>query len=268
MKKMISVLIAAVVNICMLTAQKSIKSVLPLPENTVDRLISGELLSADNANGNNITKFSPEGSLINKKLSSAPAGSGGFAVTSVSVIPYPPSWNKLTSEERLLALYNKLGCISTQKGILYISRRAGYKSKVLFEESHYIAGPGDTQTVLQDPAASALPASEKRWVYQKDTSFDGNIYQYTYTTEGDEIFLELTNFTPMKYHGITCLKEKELSMCISVYPAEEGIIVNSAAVITGHKTHVKILFLDVDLSDSFKRRTEALHTWYKAQITK
>lgn len=268
MKKIIIVSVAAMVSICALSAQKSVKAVLPSLGNTADRLVSGELLSADNADGTDITKFAPEGSLLGRKLASAPTGANGFAVASVSVVPYPDSWTKLNRNERLLALYNVLGRISTQKGITYISRRAGYKPKVLFDQSYYIGSPEDTKTALPDPVVSALPVSEKRWVYQNDTSFGGNTYEYSYTTDGDEIFLELTNCTPMKYHGVTCLKEKELSMYISVYLTEEGIILNSAAIVTGHKTHVKILFLDVDLSDSFKRRTEALHTWYKDQLNK
>ncbi|MFA6855966.1 MAG: DUF6675 family protein [Treponema sp.] len=268
MKRMIFIPAAAVVCICQLAAQKSIKESLPSLGKTADRLISGELLSSDNADGTDITRFAPAGSLIGKKLAAAPAGVNGFAVASVSVVPYPDSWNKMSSEERLLALYNTLSRISTQKGITYISRRAGYKPKVLFDQSYYISSPDDVKTVLPDPAASVLPPAEKRWVYQNDTSFGGTVYQYTYTTGSNEILLELTNHTPMKYHGITCLKENELSMYVSVYPAADGIILDSAAVITGHKTHVKILFLDVDLSDSFRRRTEALHTWYKEQLGK
>lgn len=268
MKKIIIISAAAVMNICLLSAQNSMKSVLPASGNMTDRLAAGELISVDNADGTDITKFTPEGSMIGRKLADAPAGVNGFALTSVSVVPYPASWKDLNREDRLLALYNILERISTQKGITYISRRAGYKPKVLFDKSYYIAAPDDTKTALPDPVSASLPASEKRWVYQSDTSFDANTYEYSYTTGSNEIFLEITNLTPMKYHGITCLKEKELSMYISVYPAEEGIIMNSAAVVTGHKTHVKILFLDVDLSDSFRRRTEALHTWYKDQVKK
>ncbi len=268
MKKILIVSVAAMVNICVLSAQKSVRIVLPSLGNTADQLISGGLLSADNADGTDITQFAPAGSLLGKKLAAAPTGVNGFAVASVSIVPYPDSWTKLNRNERLLALYNVLGRISTQKDITYISRRAGYKPKVLFDQSYYIDSPENTKTALPDTVVAALPVSEKRWVFQNDTSFGGNTYQYSFTTDSDEIFLELTNYTPMKYHGVTCLKEKELSMYISVYPAEEGIILNSAAIVTGHKTHVKILFLDVDLSDSFKRRTEALHTWYKEQLSK
>ncbi|MCK9169704.1 MAG: hypothetical protein M0P01_04755 [Treponema sp.] len=268
MKRMIFIPAAAIVFICSLAAQQSVKESLPALGKTADRLISGELLSSDNADGTDITRFAPEGSLIAKKLAAAPAGVNGFAVTSVSVVPYPDSWNTMSSDECMLALYNILCRISSQKGITYISRRAGYKPKVLFDQSYYISGPDDDKTVLPDPVVSELPSSETRWVYQSDTSFGGTIYQYTYTTGSSEILLKLTNHTPMKYHGITCLKENELSMYISVYPASDGIILNSTAVITGHKTHVKILFLDVDLSDSFRRRTEALHTWYKNQLRK
>jgi len=257
-----------VLSVCVLSAQENVQNILPLQANEFSSLMSGEVLSQDNEGGTDVTKFVPKGSLLAKKLASAPSGAQGFAVTSVSVVPYPSSWGTMTPENRLLALYNVLGRISTQKGITYISRRAGYKPKVLFDQSYFISSPDKVKTAIADPVAARLPAAEKRWVYQNDTSFGATVYEYTYTTDGDEIFVEITNLTPMKYHGITCLKEKEMSMYISILPADDGVILNSAAVVRGHKTHVQVLFMDVDLSDSFRRRTESLHTWYRDQLSK
>jgi hypothetical protein len=268
LKKIIIFAAVSLLSVCMVSAQKSVSSVFPRMGTELEKLMKGDILSADNSSGNDITKLAPENSLVSKRLAGAPEGAAGFAIASVSLIPYPQTWKDMDSSSRMLLLYDILGRISTQKGITYISRRAGYKPKELFSESYYIKDPDDTKTALPDPVPSAIPESEVRYVYQNDTSFDGNSYRSTYTNTDNELYFEVTNCTPMKYHGITCLKENELAMCFSVYPAAEGIIVDSAAIVTGHKTHVKILFMDVNLSDSFKRRTEALHTWYKNQVEK
>jgi hypothetical protein len=266
LKKIIVYAAAGLFCICSISAQKRISEVLPDIGNEYEEMMKGSVVSADNSGGKDITKLTPEGSRIKKRIAAAPSGAAGFAVASVSFIPYPQNWKDMDSSSRMLLLYDMLGRISTQKGITYISRRAGYKPKVLFSESYYIHSPDDTKNILPDPVPSVIPESEVRYVYQKDTSFDGNVYRGTYTNTSNELYFEVTNCTAMKYHGITCLKKNELAMCFSVYPAEEGIIVNSGAIVTGHKTHVKIFFMDVNLSDSFKRRTEALHTWYRNQV--
>ncbi|MFC2385949.1 DUF6675 family protein, partial [Treponema socranskii] len=105
-----------------------------------------------------------------------------------------------------------------------------------------------------------------RYVFQEDTSFGENTYLHTYTDAASEIFLEITNCTSMKYHGVTCLKEREMEMCVSAYPLEEGIFFSSAAIVTGQKQTVTVLFIKVDLADAFKRRTDALYSWFLNQI--
>ena len=120
--------------------------------------------------------------------------------------------------------------------------------------------------MLADPVASEVPPSDRRYVFQEDTSFGENTYLHTYTDSASEIFVEITNCTPMKYHGVTCLKEREMEMCISVYPLEEGIFFSSAAIVTGQKQTVTVLFIKVDLADAFKRRTDALYEWFLNQI--
>ena len=237
-----------------------------LGEKEAADLAAGKVISFGNGSGEDLTKYVPSSSAAAKKLAASPQGKSGFAVVSCALIPYPASWKGMSADEKLLSLYNALGRVSTQKGITYISRRAGYKPKTLFTRSYYIADTEHTETALADPVASEVPPSDRRYVFQEDTSFGENTYLHTYTDSASEIFVEITNCTPMKYHGVTCLKEREMEMCISAYPLEEGIFFSSAAIVTGQKQTVTVLFIKVDLADAFKRRTDALYSWFLNQI--
>ena len=237
-----------------------------LGEKEAADLAAGKVISFGNGSGEDLTKYVPSSSAAAKKLAASPQGKQGFAVVSCALIPYPASWKNMSADEKLLSLYNALGRVSAQKGITYISRRAGYKPKTLFTRSYYIADTEHTETALADPVASEVPSSDRRYVFQEDTSFGENTYLHTYTDSASEIFLEITNCTPMKYHGVTCLKEREMEMCISAYPLEEGIFFSSSAIVTGQKQTVTVLFIKVDLADAFKRRTDALYTWFINQI--
>ena len=237
-----------------------------LGEKEAADLAAGKVISFGNGSGEDLTKYVPSSSAAAKKLAASPQGKQGFAVVSCALIPYPASWKNMSADEKLLSLYNALGRVSAQKGITYISRRAGYKPKTLFTRSYYIADTEHTETALADPVASEVPASDRRYVFQEDTSFGENTYLHTYTDSASEIFVEITNCTPMKYHGVTCLKEREMEMCISAYPLEEGIFFSSSAIVTGQKQTVSVLFIKVDLADAFKRRTDALYEWFLNQI--
>ena len=246
---------------------ETLSAVLPnLDEKAVADLVGGKVISFGNGSGEDLTKYVPSSSAAAKKLAAAPQGKQGFAVVSCALIPYPAAWKNMSADEKLLALYNAIGRVSAQKGITYISRRAGYKPKTLFTRSYYIADTEHTENALADPVASEVPSFDRRYVFQEDTSFGENTYLHTYTDSASEIFVEITNCTPMKYHGVTCLKEREMEMCISVYPLEEGIFFSSAAIVTGQKQTVTVLFIKVDLADAFKRRTDALYEWFLDQI--
>ena len=246
---------------------ETLSAALPnLGEKASADLVGGKLLSFGNGSGEDLTKYVPSSSAAAKKLAAAPQGKQGFAVVSCAIIPYPASWKNMSADEKLLSLYNALGRVSAQKGITYISRRAGYKPKELFTRSYYIADTEHTENAFADPVASEVPSSDRRYVFQEDTSFGENTYLHTYTDSASEIFVEITNCTPMKYHGVTCLKEREMEMCISAYPLEEGIFFSSAAIVTGQKQTVTVLFIKVDLADAFKRRTDALYEWFLDQI--
>lgn len=231
---------------------------LPLQGSDADAVMAGEVLTHSSADGEDAASLVPDESPLHERLLNIPSGKDGFAVASVSFIPTGKS---------VLELYNALLRISTQKGITYISRREGMKPKVLFDESYFIDGysKGSVMTAIADPVASAVPKSETLYAYQEDSSFGGNVYRYDITSNGSVITAHITNETAMKYHGITCLKAGELSMFVSLTPVDGGVIVNTAAIVTGHKSKVKVLVVSVDLASSFSRRTRALHDWYKVQ---
>lgn len=237
---------------------------LALGGDDMEKITSGEVITRNSDEGEDVASLTPSGTPLNAVLSDAPRGKAGFAVASASFIPC----EKSTAE-----LYNALLSVSTQKGITYISRREGMKSKVLFNESYFVdnykkGASFDSLNGIDDPKVIDIPASEVRYAYQEDSSFGGNVYRYDISCNGNVLNAHITNETAMKYHGITCLKEGELSMFVQIAPADGGVIVNTAAIITGHKSKIHVLVVSVDLASSFSRRTRALHDWYKAQTAK
>lgn len=254
--------LAALAGICALSSKANAQAALPLSLDggSMAQVMAGEVVTYCSADGEDVASLVPKGTPLYSTLSNVPSGKDGFAVSSVSFIP---------CDKSVLSLYNALTSVSTQKGITYISRREGMKPKVLFDESYFIEGvykKGTSVTAIADPKYDALPNSEVRYAYQEDSSFGGNIYRYTFSCDGTVINVHVTNETAMKYHGITCLKERELSMFVQITPVNGGVAVNSAAIVTGHKSKVKVLVVSVDLASSFSRRTRALHDWYKEQI--
>jgi hypothetical protein len=125
----------------------------------------------------------------------------------------------------------------------------------------------DITSTIPDPVLEELPSSLVAYAYQFDTTFDGNVYQHTFTTSDQEIFLDITNMTPIKFRGITGLKAKALSMCLSTYQTKEGILLFSLVEVKNRKPEVKILFWSVWLPGAFDKRITALSGWFRDRIS-
>lgn len=208
----------------------------------------------------------PAGSMLEEKCTLPQPGEKSFLVVKSETIPYPSSWSALSREERQLALFNMLSRISTQKGITYISRRAGYKPKMLFEDSSYIDSLEKGYRKIADPVSQELPQQAVRFVEQKDSTFGENTYRYNITNTAAESLFEVTNKTPMKYHGITCIAADELTLYISAMQSEQGIVTTVATKVRNHDKNIRIFFIDVDIAGSLSRRADALIIWYKNQL--
>ena len=268
MKKL--VMLGAILFFCLffVFAGEDLVTLLPsLSESDWARLEQGESIDCSTLDGGTIKQVAPLGSIAYERAVQAEKASSGFAVASVVLIPYPASWKKENEQQRQLDIFNTIRKVSTQKGITYISHRWGDRPRPLFSESYYVSDPENPDSKIADPVTSTFPLSMSSYAYQDDSAFSGNVYKHTYTNSAKEIFLDVTNYSPMKYQGITCLKSGQLSLCMDTYQLEQGLLVYSMAVVTNRKPQIRILFLTVDLPSSFMRRVVSLRNWFKAQVS-
>lgn len=267
MRKTITVLSFVLLFLMPLAATESVRDALPsLSAEQIATLKDGGVLEASTSNGETVKQFAPKGSTAEAKAIESEKLEKGFAVASVALIPYPEKWKGMDEKARQLELFNTMRKVSTQSGITYISHRAGDKEKTLFKKSYYISDPEDKKSRIPDPVMDSVPSDLISYVYQEDTSFGGNIYRHLYTNTEDELFLDVTNFTTMKFAGFTCVKPHQLSMCMSAYQTEEGIVLFSMATIKDREPNVQVLFINVDLPSSFLKRVTSLRNWFKAQL--
>jgi len=268
MKKLI---IAIILASCMmpLSALQSFRELLPgLTEEQYQSLTKGDALEADTIDTSDIVLIAPAGGITANRAASAKAVSDekNFSVARTCLIPYPEKWAKDTVAERQLDIFNTMRQISTQQGITYISHRRGDRPYPLFEDTYYISDPDNIESKMPDPIATEFPKELVSYAYQVDTSFDGNVYRHTYKNSDEEIFLDVTNYTPMKYRGLTCLQKETLSLCMSSYQTKEGLLVYSLAQAKNRTPVVTILFWKVYLTSSFMKRMTSLQDWFKGRI--
>jgi len=121
---------------------------------------------------------------------------------------------------------------------------------------------------LADPVYTALPERVERFAEQDDTLFGDQAYRHIFTNTENETLLTATNFKSLKYFGMfTCAKKNEYTVYTSVMQSAEGIVLSSVTTVNNHDSKKRILFWNVDLADAFSRRTDALFTWYKNQLS-
>ena len=198
----------------------------------------------------------------------------GFALfaedVSVSIedkVAYPQSWTCLSKEERNLKLINILTNISSQKGVQYISRMAGYKPKTLFEDSYCISNLDKAKSRIDDPVFTQVPDSYTLYAYQKDNRFGGNTFTLDYTVTDDGIKLSIVNHTAMKFAGYTCVKPEKLTMTLEVIHNENDMTVKGYAFAPDQKAKINLLVYTVEIDSSFERRITALKNWFVDQFS-
>ena len=263
-------MLSALLSFCLFfvfAGEKNHATLLPsLSESDWAKLEQGESIDCSTLDGGTIKQIAPQGSIAYERAVQAENATNSFTVASVALIPYPASWKDEREQQRQLDIFNTIRKVSTQKGITYISHRWGDRPRPLFTESYYVSDPENPDSKIADPVTSTFPLSMSSYAYQDDSAFSGNVYKHTYTNSAKEIFLDVTNYSPMKYQGITCLKSGQLSLCMDTYQMEEGILVYSMAIVTDRKPQIRILFLTVDLPSSFMRRVVSLRNWFKVQV--
>ncbi|MDD4082464.1 MAG: hypothetical protein PHD05_03695 [Sphaerochaetaceae bacterium] len=268
MKKKILFLIYIFICVMSLFAErKTLQESLPsLSIEKQSEILSGKTLQISTSDGDLILPFFVPDSNGYNNVNKAFNDLNSFFISSVKLFPYPENWKDKSEYEVQLSLFNTLRQISSQKGIKYISRRAGNKEKDLFSESYYLSDPNDMNSKILDPVSNKLNKNVVSYVYQKDSAFNSNVYIHSYENSISEILLKITNFTDMKYLIFTGIEKGKLNMFFDVQQIEEGILFTTMTSIQDRKPKMKILFYTVDLNSSFSRRMEALQSWFEQRL--
>ncbi|WP_320127998.1 DUF6675 family protein [uncultured Sphaerochaeta sp.] len=267
-KKFVAFLFILVCFIANLVAEPELQSILPqLSGNSIQLLQNGEMVSGSTLNNGTITQFAPKNSKAYEQAQASQQKQNGFSLVSIRYIPYPDNLKDLTVPRRQLVLFNKIRALSTQIGITYISHRAGDKPKVLIEKCWYLADDTNLNNHLPDPVVTKLPLTAENFVYQKDSTFGGNRYDYRYANSEREIFVEIKNISALKVFGLfPAVSKGKLVMNLATYQLDEGILVFSLTTIEDKDPKISVLGYTVDLSSAFKRRITALQQWFEKQL--
>ncbi len=243
----------------------SLEDALPLlSESQIGSLREGEVLSGETLKGP-IAHLAPEGSLAAGKVKELEVLEEGFSITNLSYIPYPREFASLTHEQRMLSVFNTMRSVSTQEGITYISFRRGNEPHLLIRDSWYLETQRSRRR-LPDPVASTLPKEDESIVYQRDTSFGGNVYRHKYTIEEREIFLDIDNLETMRVLSILpVVRPEQLNISMSAFFLDDGLLLHAAANIDREPV-VSFLGYTVHLPSAFNRRITALQEWFTAQL--
>ncbi len=232
-----------------------------LTEGEIVQLLDGERLRSGSEVNRELQLLLP-GSLTDHHLVIADAGKELFLIEALSLLSYPSGLKITTHEKVMLSLFNTLRSVSTQEGIEYISHRRGDVPAQLISRSYIVSEVGSREP-LDDPVSKVLPEEETLIVYQDDTSFRGNYYEYTYWTNDSEIAVRITNRSKMKVFGLfKAIEADEMSIYVQIRPVDEGLLIYSLAVSSDLPAEISILGYKVNLSDSFTERLIAVENWF------
>lgn len=167
---------------------------------------------------------------------------------------------KMDKNISLVDIYNTLLSISSMKGIDYYSRTRK-KFRTLFSDSHVIAGETNTAP-LPDPKVIKLQKFKQIYIEQTDTTFGKNIYKTTYRTDGNVLWVEMTNETPMYYSFIRMVEKENISIDLLIKKTDNGLIFYGS---TNVKTF-SFFGIERKKKESFYNRTKALYNWFVDQI--
>ena len=159
-----------------------------------------------------------------------------------------------------LSIYNTLLSIRTMKDIEYYSQ-SRKKMRTLFTESYGISSMDDHKP-LADPVVETIPSITSRYLLQTDKTFGENIYETTYRSNGDIIWVNMINKTKMKYKFIPMVKPEKMSVNLFILPMEDGVLFYgvSAAETTS------FLGLERAKKESFYNRIKAMYNWFSDQL--
>jgi len=176
---------------------------------------------------------------------------------------FPPTYHRVSINERQLILYNILRSVSTLENLTYYSASRD-KIRLLFEESWAIANLSNPKIALPDPIVEKITPLDTILIHQKDKSFGSNQSKATYRSVGRDMSIAIENLTPMRYRGIIrVVNPGKMQIRIIVIPVQEGLLIYGA--MAAKTLNVKSFLKRARAS--FTNRIIALTEWYLKRIT-
>ncbi len=235
---------------------------LSLSQTEWETLLDGQYLTRSVIWTDSVASLAPLGSIAQEKTKEAEERAKGISVASLALVPYPKDWMAQSEEQRKLELYNLLHQVSTLEGLQY----GDAKKEVLFSESYTIKDPENKKSKVSDPVVQTLPSIDTVYVCQEDSIFGKNIYQHTYQISEDEVFVDITNLTTLKFLGISFVKPKDMSLYLSTIQTQDGILIYTCTTLATTEPKVSFLFWSFNLADESMNRIVAYQDWFKTQV--
>ncbi len=169
---------------------------------------------------------------------------------------------KTDKEFSVLDLYNILLSISTMKGIEYYSQ-SRKRMRTLFTDS-YVLQSKENKVRIPDFTVTNPLEGITFYADQIDKTFGENIYKTEYKSDGETIWIRMSNETPMKYKFIRMVNPGDTSINVKVRKVDEGLLFYG---VTGVHTF-SFLGLERAKKESFYNRIKALYGWFTNSLEK
>ena len=264
-KRVVLFMLLGLFSISCLVGQTLGEVVPGLSDEAKKSLASGAILSSDTTIAGTLL-YAPKGMFSYSSPGKDADEEQSFIVESLTLLPLPESLQEYSEDELMIHVLNILRAVSTQEGITYISHRRGDKPYPLYTKSYHVEEQGSRKR-LDDPVLQTLPVKITDIVYQKDTSFAGNYYKFSYVTHENRIFLSVENLTTLAVFGIVpAVPKNTLKISFAIILLDEGLLCYSQAKITGQKPLFTFLGFSVHLPSAFQRRITALQEWFSDNL--
>ncbi|TVQ40973.1 MAG: hypothetical protein EA384_01515 [Spirochaetaceae bacterium] len=159
-----------------------------------------------------------------------------------------------------LRLYNVLRSVSTMEGIEYYSA-SRERMRVFYRESYIVADPGSRDRA-PDPLVDIVPASDRQFAFQHDSSFGRNTYALDYRFESGQMGLTMINLTRMSYGILPLVGDRNLEIHLVVIPTDDGLLFygNCGVRVIG------LFGMQDRVQASFTNRIDAIYRWFDEQV--
>lgn len=160
----------------------------------------------------------------------------------------------------ILRVYNVLRSISTMEGIEYYSASRD-QMRVFYVESFVVADP-ESRRPIGDPLVTTVPAVDRVYAYQEDSSFGRNTYELVYRHRDNQLDLSMVNRTRMSYGILPLVRPGNLEIHLAVIPTRDGLLFYGNCGVRV----ISLFGMQDRVQASFQNRIDAIYRWFHSRI--